>query len=638
VNNRGQFSIIAALLVAVVLIAAVMTTYSAIRYSPLQEQPQVLSAIDETNLALKQILGFTVGYYGSVLKVTGNSSYARTLATNYLSSGLNNIADIRPEWGPSFNVTKLALTTNWFTNTSYSTGNVTVKYDLTGIGVYGISYSASSRLDVTVSDSNSTSQARLTIMKDEDEPLINLGSHNFDFYRYIYENSTWKLINPTNITSYADGTYSIDLPSGVPGDSYVLQVEDTRGIIVTASSFSRYTATIEWDGNYSTIPNENIVIELLQNGTMRWLGQNLNLTEAAKPIPPVPVKAIHVSQTINGVDQEVPFQIEDWASEYRIPLGLTSNTTVFSNRQMIVFLMNSKVSKFTIWWNGSDEAVQTSLAYTNFYFDDNPSSRTLDNDILRLQFSASGFTLTSTVGSTTSTARLMRINNEEDNTDPELAYVIYNGVVRDIVQGEAEWGGGAYNCPNVYSNIVITLPANVTYYTYQLRLMFINSAQQRTITDLCPIQLSTSGLSSIQTMTENGTASGYPTVVNGTGTFSNYTSGGWTAHHWSQIISGIRGAGIMFTDTANQRLYAFDSTPPGTATGALKASTSGGGLIQLVPVTLRQVQFLYALDVVWHGAVVTFDNTTPIYTTAGTPTGLWILAEYPPTVTVTAES
>jgi hypothetical protein len=637
-NNKGQFSIIAALLVAVVLIAAVMTTYSAIRYSPLQEQPQVLSAIDETNLALKQILGFTVGYYGSVLKVTGNSSYARTLATNYLSSGLNNIADIRPEWGPSFNVTKLALTTNWFTNTSYSTGNVTVKYDLTGIGVYGISYSASSRLDVTVSDSNSTSQARLTIMKDEDEPLINLGSHNFDFYRYIYENSTWKLINPTNITSYADGTYSIDLPSGVPGDSYVLQVEDTRGIIVTASSFSRYTATIEWDGNYSTIPNENIVIELLQNGTMRWLGQNLNLTEAAKPIPPVPVKAIHVSQTINGVDQEVPFQIEDWASEYRIPLGLTSNTTVFSNRQMIVFLMNSKVSKFTIWWNGSDEAVQTSLAYTNFYFDDNPSSRTLDNDILRLQFSASGFTLTSTVGSTTSTARLMRINNEEDNTDPELAYVIYNGVVRDIVQGEAEWGGGAYNCPNVYSNIVITLPANVTYYTYQLRLMFINSAQQRTITDLCPIQLSTSGLSSIQTMTENGTASGYPTVVNGTGTFSNYTSGGWTAHHWSQIISGIRGAGIMFTDTANQRLYAFDSTPPGTATGALKASTSGGGLIQLVPVTLRQVQFLYALDVVWHGAVVTFDNTTPIYTTAGTPTGLWILAEYPPTVTVTAES
>ncbi len=637
-NNRGQFSIIAALLVAVVLIAAVMTTYSAIRYSPLQEQPQVLSAIDEINLALKQILGFTVGYYGSVLKVTGNSSYARTLATNYLSSGLNNIADIRPEWGPSFNVTKLALTTNWFTNTSYSTGNVTVKYDLTGIGVYGISYSASSRLDVIVSDSNSTSEARLTILKDEDEPLINLGSHNFDFYRYIYENSTWELINPTNITSYADGTYLIDLPSEVPGDSYVLQVEDTRGIIVTAASFSRYTATLTWDGNYSTIPNEKIVVEMLQNGTLRWLGQNLNLTESAKPIPPVPVKAIHITQTINGVDQEVPFQIEDWASEYSIPLGLTSNTTVFSNRQMIVFQMNSKVSKFTIWWNGSNDAVQTSLAYTNTSFSDNLSTQTLNNGRQTLQFSASGFTLTSKVGSTTSTAKLMRINMENDTTPPELAFVIYNGVVRDIVQGEAEWSGGAYNCPNVYSNIVITLPANVTYYTYQLRLMFINSAaQQRTITDLCPIQLSTDR-TSIQTMTENGTASGFPTVTNGTGTFSNYTIGSWTAHHWSQIITGTKGAGIMFSDTANQRLYAFDSTAPGTATGALKASTTGNGLIQFVPVTLRQVQFTYAMDITWHGAVVTFDNTTPIYTTAGTPTGLWITVEYPPTITVTAES
>ena len=115
-NNKGQFSIIAALLVAVILIAAVMTTYSAIRYSPLQDQPQVLSAIDEINLALKQVLGFTVGYYGSVLKVTGNSSYAKTLSSNYLLSGLENIGDIRPEWGPSFNVTALDLRTNWFTN------------------------------------------------------------------------------------------------------------------------------------------------------------------------------------------------------------------------------------------------------------------------------------------------------------------------------------------------------------------------------------------------------------------------------------------------------------------------------------------------------------------------------------------
>ncbi|MCJ7559299.1 hypothetical protein MUO79_01610 [Candidatus Bathyarchaeota archaeon] len=643
-NSRGQFSIIAALLVAVVLIAAVITTYSAIRYSPLQGQPQVLSAIDETNLALKQILGFTVGYYGSVLQVTGNSSYARTLATNYLSSGLDNIADIRPEWGPSFNATTLALSTNWFTNTSYSTGNITVKYDLTGLGVYGISYSTSSRLDVIVSNSNSTSQARLTILKDEGEPLINLGQQNFEFYRYIYANATWGLINPTNITSYADGTYLIDLPSEVPGDSYVLQVEDSRGIIVTASSFSRYTATLTWDGNYSTIPNENIVIELLQNGTMRWLGQNLNLTRTTKPIPPVPVKAIHVNQTINGVNQEVPFQIEDWASEYQVPLGLTNNNSLISGINMIVFLANSQVSKVTVWWNGSDDAVQTSYAYRNVYFNDNPGSARLNNGRLTLTLQFSGNPdVTSQVGSITNTATFMRVNGKTPTYGSNLAYIIYNGTVRDIIHQEAEWSGGitSPSCPNVYSQIVLTLPANVTYYTYQLRLMFINSTQSRTITELCPISLSSSSTNQLQT--ENGTLNGLPLTVNttsGYNSFYNFSDGTW-AHHWSQFISGTgTGGGIMFTDVANQKLYAFDAIA-GNRTGALNVTSgASSGKIELLPVTRYPASFDYALDVAWYGAVATFDSTrTPIYKMQGsTPTGLWITVEYPPTITVTAES
>jgi hypothetical protein len=478
-------------------------------------------------------------------------------------------------------------------------------------------------------------------LKDEDEPLINLGQQNFEFYRYIYANATWELINPTNITSYADGTYLIDLPSEVPGDSYVLQVEDSRGIIVTASSFSRYTATLTWDGNYSTIPNENIVIELLQNGTMRWLGQNLNLTQTTKPIPPVPVKAIHVNQTINGVNQEVPFQIEDWASEYQVPLGLTNNNSLISGKNMIVFLANSQVSKVTVWWNGSDDAVQTSYAYRNVYFNDNPGSARLNNGrlMLTLQFSGNP-DVTSQVGSITNTATFMRVNGKTPTYGSNLAYIIYNGIVRDIIHQEAEWSDGitSPSCPNVYSQIVLTLPANVTYYTYQLRLMFINSTQSRTITELCPISLSSSSINQLQT--ENGTLNGLPLTVNttsGYNSFHNFSDGTW-AHHWSQFISGTgTGGGIMFTDMANQKLYAFDAIA-GNRTGALNVTSTSGGKIELLPVTRYQVQFNYAFDVTWHGAVATFDSTTPIYKNETTPTGLWILAEYPPTITVTAES
>jgi len=223
----------------------------------------------------------------------------------------------------------------------------------------------------------------------------------------------------------------------------------------------------------------------------------------------------------------------------------------------------------------------------------------------------------------------MQVNNQASTYGSGADYVIYNGVVRDIVQQEAEWSNGITNCPNVYSNMVLTLPANATYFTYQLRLMFLNSVQSRTISTLCPVAVS----SSIgQLQSENGTSNGDPVVLTGTQTLSN-SSGTWQ-HHWSQFTTGTSGAGIMFTDQANQMLYTFDSMAPATNRGALVANSASQS-ISLMPVTLNSVSFQTALDVTWFGAVVTFDPTTvPIYTGAGQP-GLWILAELPPTITTT---
>jgi len=643
VNKKGQFSIIAALFVAVILIATVIITYSTIRNSPIQDQPQILSAIDETNLALKQILGFTVGYYGSVLQVTGNSSYAKMLAINYLHSGLANIANMHPEWGSSFSVSKSEMSTYWFTNSSYSTGNLAVNYSLTGLGMHGITYETSCRLNVQVENTTSTNQTQLTVTRDESEPLINLGKHNFKFYRYVYAKSAWELVSPsTEPTAFANGTYFIDIPYEVDPHSYVIQVEDPRGIIVVASSFSRYICTLTWNSTlYSTLQSPTIVVELLQNGTIRWLGQNIQVTTQAKPIPPIPVKAIHVNQTINGVNTEVPFQIEDWASDYRIPLGLTNNASVFNTRTMLVFLVNQNVSKVTIWWNGSDTTVQTSYAYINRYFSVNTSQRTLTNGILtlRIDFSQRGgvnsFKVISTVGTSSSTAEFMRINNEvADYGNSEPTYAVTNGTVRAVIQHEIEWDTGAPNCPNVYAQIVLTLPANATYYTYQLRFMFVESLQKRNITDLCPIKLiAPTG----QPQTENGTASGYPVISSTTGLFYNLSASSW-AHHWSQFVSGTKGTGIMFTDSANQQLYSFDAIAR-TKTGALKVSNAIERTIELLPVTMAPANFTNALNIAWHGAVVTFESTTPIYKEeSGQKTGLWIIVEYPPTIAVTTES
>ncbi len=759
-----------------ILIATTIMTYSAIRYSPVETQPQILSAVDETNLAIKQVLGFTVGYYGSVMQVTGNTSYARQLAVNYLYSGLTNIGNMHPDWGTSFNITNIDMRTFWYSNASYSRGEVAVNYSLAGLGMYGISYDTSAKLSVSILDSLSTNETSLSVIKDDNEPLINLGRTNFKLYRYLYDNSTWDQANPVlEPIAFANGTYILDNPTGVDSSAYLVQVEDPRGIVVVASSFSRLSYSMSWTpllaakyavigstpdilgppdmnyatvakgatcevdhysrgtlpidkiffnisyfgtvsgalswdyslnggstwtaigtllqggnatsplassfnatglrptwtwdnldmtslrfsntggtglengyvdaiyvtviprqmGNYTMIPNETIVIELLQNGTMRWLGQNIEMTTITKPMPPVPVRAIHVNQTINGLNVEVPFQLEDWESQYQVPLGLTNNASVFSNKNMLVFLTTANTSKVTVWWDGNDYANQTSLGFADRYFTDNPSASTLSNGLLRLTFD-NEFRITATVaaGTQTSTATFMRINSKNSYYGSGLSYVITNGVVRDIVHQEAEWqNSGVPNCPNVYCHIVLTLPANSTFYTYKVRMLFLDSQQARNITDLSIVKLTTS----ISTgLAENGTSNGYPVVSSLSASFGNY-SFPYTAHHWAQLnSSSSTGTGIVYTDAANQQLYTFDALG-GRSTGVLKTDLTTGQ-IELLPVNLTPVNFTSALERVWEGAVVTFDSTMPIYKVqSGTPTGLWITVENPPMADVRAE-
>jgi len=649
--NKGQFSIIAALLVSVILVTAVISTYTMVRHAPLQDSPKVLTAIGEMNADIKQILDFTVGYYGSILKVTGNSTYARGLATSYLSSGLVNIARSHPEWNPSFELNSQNVSTRWFMPESYSMGRINITYSLEALGIEGVIFTTSSALSVEMLNSSSPNIARINVTRDNSEPELGLNNENFWFYKYNYDDSTWELVNPnpTDVIISSNGTYTITIPSGVNQDAYSVQVEDDRGLIVpafysqesvvSASKIPHYTYTFNWNASgmldiYEDLSTDNFAIEVLQNGTLKWLGQPLELTTNERPIPPVSIKAFHVNATIGGNNQEVPFQVEDWASDYMIPLGLAGNESIFNNNNMLVFLANNEVSEVTLWWDGNDIATQTSYAWENVHFNDNPSSGTLENGFLSLE--VHNFYVLSRVigGSDVYRADFLHFGDGGDGipdygADP--AYVIYNGTVRDIVQQEPEYGGGGVlGCPNLYAQVFLTLPANTPYYTYTSRIIFVDSEQNRSISDLSAIQLS--DLSGTP-LTEDGTDGVYPLNSTSTDLFYDSYPTGWD-HHWSQISSGNSGAGLMFTNTTNQNLYLFDSMA-GNKTGALNVFSSG---IEFNPVedglNHPVIGYTDALDVTWCGAVVTF-NSEPIYTSsANEHVGLWVMVEYPPSVAV----
>jgi len=619
-GNRGQFYLITSLLVFIIITAAVASIYSSIRYFEIERSEKVYIVVSTINADLKKACGFALAYYCSILQVTGNTTYARELTTTYFSDFLVYISEKNPAFGLGLSLQSLNFNATWFERTSFSELSAETNYTLSLYDWGPIEYETKSRLTVEIRDIVED-EVWIQVSKDEMEPVITLGRNNFKLA--FFNDSAWQFITPSlEPTVYADGTYAIPLPAEVDSDNFFVAVEDDRGIVVVAANRESYVYNFSWDSRW-TGESSYLMVELLQSGEMRVLGENRFQAVQQKPLLPLPVRALRLNLTVNGLSREVPFQIEDWESDGMIPLGLASNSSLISHRTMLVFLVNSKVSQATLWWDGSDAAVQTPYAYTNVYFTgDNPSSGILTNGRLVLKYLSSNW-LTSSVGTVQAKAEFMRINNIVAYYGSAPAVIIHHGIIRDIIQQEAEWQGGIANCPDVYSQIVITLPANCTYYTYQLRLIFTNTQRPRTVSELCLLALS---YSTGTFQTENGITAGNPVISTSTGLFYNLSSV-WQ-HHFTQRIylATTKGAGIMFTNANNLKLYYFDTDA--VKTGALSVSSSTG--LRLLPVSMSPVSFQTALDIAWYGAVATFNGDTPIYSASGK--GLWLIAEYPPAV------
>ncbi len=626
--RNGQFTVITAGLVAIILLSAVLATYALVRNQPFQKIPGTSSTITEMNSALNGILKATVGYYGSILQVSGNTTFAKQQASSYVQSGLIQVARTHPQWNPNIQLTTFTIATSWFGPTSFSQATMVATYSITSIGLTGFTVTISASLTTTI-QSASASTARIVVLQEGGQPELTLSASSFQFLSYSQSNSTWTpRISPSAPRIFSNGSYDVTLPSGIDPTNFLVQVTDPRGILTVASSLAKYTYSFSWNNLYSTLTQDTMTVELLQNGTMRWLGQSLYAGSSGRPIPPVPVRTLRVNETINGVNQQVPFQVEDWGSNFRVAVGMSNPLTIMGSREIIVFLVTHKVSAVTVWWDGRDIANQTTYASQDKYFTgDNPGAGVLTNGLLTLNIGT--FSITATAGSSSTTANFMRINGQNSQYGASASYVIYQGIVRDIIQQEAEFSGGAPNAPNVYVQITVTFPANATYYTYLVRTIFTASSVSRSLTDLSVLQLSI-GTGSAQT--ENGTSAGLPVVSTSSGNFWDQSWSGFTTgwmHHWSEYISaGGNGGGIMMTDSGNKNLYAFDPIAGGK-TGALYLNSQN---IEEDPVRIRTASFTTALDVMFIGAVVTFSGAS-IYPTSGN-VGLWMMEEYLPTVTI----
>jgi hypothetical protein len=574
---RGQFSIIAAILLAIILISAVAIVYSVINFSVPKEQTNVSSSVYEVNNSLKQMLEFAVGYYCSVLQVTGNASFAQNLARNYISSGFEFIANSHPELNPSIRISSMSFSVRWYEVSSYSMGHIKATYDLLSLRLNNINYETFCALRAEIIEVAENKYVKVNVTQDESRPYLGLDATNFQFYYYSNVTSEWLQKPAENCSFVENNLYRVGIPDGVNKDCFLLQVSDPRGI-TTISFYStrkkpQITYVFDWNATgmgsiYNQLRNDKIVVEVLQNGTLLWLGQKLM---DGYPIPQLPIKCLRVSANAdpNHLEtKQIPFQVEDWASNYKVPLGRSKGETLFSNRNMIAFLVDHNVKNVTIWWDGRDDVQPTPYSKVQSFNDKRDSAGAklmINNGVILVNITyASGQFYVETA---TSRANFSRINGDQADFYASPSFPIINGTIRDIVQQEAEWSGYASGSgfPNTYVQIVLTFPANATYYTYAVRFIFANASacpENRVISDLTPIMVSSGWRNNLKILTENGTSNGVPVAVEtyvGNYAFYNFSDGRWQ-HHWTQYnYTSSTGAGVMFTTLENMKLYFFNA-------------------------------------------------------------------------------
>jgi hypothetical protein len=174
-------------------------------------------------------------------------------------------------------------------------------------------YAPSCGLTVQAATATATNQVALVVTQDQNQAVASLQGQNFQFLNY--SSSNWQQASPsTSPTVFSNGTYLIQPPTGVDPGSYLVQVEDPRGIIVVASSYSSYNVNLTW-------PSPTVAMS-----TYNYINNNTCDVDSNG----------NIGTWSNFTAQEYgPDKINDTLTEADVPIVTGSNTTyVQTNNQL----------------------------------------------------------------------------------------------------------------------------------------------------------------------------------------------------------------------------------------------------------------------------------------------------------------
>jgi hypothetical protein len=228
-NKKGQFIIIAFLMIAIMIISIGALMHGAVTYYKHEPWQEYLTLIGSIELNSRRLVELSLANYT-------NTQNGEILRDN-LQKWQNDLTRIYPGYGITLNYTlasdtnynySLGLTCNWNKNASFSAANATFNLNITSIGLTGYKFVATTFLNLRILSPPANDMINVTVTREDGTPITNLKTENFQVNG----------LKPVDVTSsYYNETYPIIYTiecNETITEPVTAKIWDERGIQVTA--------------------------------------------------------------------------------------------------------------------------------------------------------------------------------------------------------------------------------------------------------------------------------------------------------------------------------------------------------------------------------------------------------------------
>jgi len=249
-DRKGQFIIIATLLIAIMIISLASIMYGAITYFRHERWEEYLAVIDAVRTNSHRMVEISLANY----TLTGNQAvlksnlekWQRDLLETYagLRIGLesNLINGTQDIYGMAVQY-NMSLAKDWNKQVSFSAANVTFDLNLTSVGLYGYKFITPVFLKMDIIDalyfeSSNEVGVRLIVQREDLIPINDLEAANFIEFQVDGENKTFAFNHYFDIETLNAFVYELRYSSQTQPSSITITVYavDSRGIKVEGNA------------------------------------------------------------------------------------------------------------------------------------------------------------------------------------------------------------------------------------------------------------------------------------------------------------------------------------------------------------------------------------------------------------------